>query len=248
MLEEIYGVTTNRASKSWGQCTKNILGENFLGEINRGTFHFQTNEVQSSIDNYIAEYNNFLMSFKGDFDKDFYENLCNCLRKYGDNDLIKPYLASINEKNRCFATFIEDKTNKKYISLSGFLDAKDLKILQWLGRNALNNFLNVAYQICVSMGAKYIPINLQTRRYFCDSCLPINVIQAQSLDDIINLDLEIQKKYYSCCERKIFGYFNDNTPNGKLYVKMKICGECILGLCFQMRGGNIIILYDGLEC
>lgn len=242
MLEEVVGNGFERFPEDLSECTKNILGE-----FNNDTI-LRPDEIQTRIDKYIEDYNKLAMSFRGNFDREFYDGLANCLKKYNENRLIAQYLSSRNEKGRCFATYIKDATQEKYISLSGFCDAQDNKILNWLGEEVKQDFLDILEEISNSMGAKYIPINLQTRRYGCDRYHPINVVQSSSLDDIIDLQIKNQKKYYACCERKIFGYFNDNTPSGKLYVKMKICGECILGLCYQMKNGEVITLFDGLEC
>ena len=242
MIEEVVGRDLQEPQEPWSESTKKILGE----------YQYETfispDIVQSCINRYVENCNKLIISLKGNFDREFYDELNNCLKIYHDNDLIKPYLSSINEPGRCFATFIEEATQKKYISLSGYLDAQDGKILKWLDRSAIKAFLDIIVDIKNSTGAEYVPINLNTRRYICSKYRPIEVVQSTSLNDIIDMGINNQKGYYSCCERKIFGHFNDNTPNGKLYVKLRICGECILGLCYQMKNGTVITLYDGLEC
>lgn len=247
MLEEISddGSYINRI---FSRSTREILGE-LVYDLSRASNDFME-VVQSCIDEYIEQFNELMIMSREEFNDDYYEKLCKCLRKYNESEMIKQYLAKQEEKGRCFATFIEDETNNKYISFSGFVDAIDSNIITWLNRNKKesSSFVEVATAICSSMGAEFVPINFQTRRYLCVNYSPFTVEQWLSLDDIIRYNLKGMKKYYSCCERKIFGRFKDKTPNGKLYVKMKICGECSLGLYYQCRNGNSIVLYDGLEC
>lgn len=246
MLEEIAGVTVDHTRKNWSQCTKDILGVEMLGRVTYEAFQYKKDEIQAHIDNYIEKYNELLLLLQSDFGDGFYWMLCDCLKKYTNSKLIKEYLSRQKNKGRCFATFIEGVTQNKYISFSGLVDAEDPMILKWLGKGP-EPFVDVAKQICASMNAKFVPINLQTRRYHIEHSSNA-VQQSLSLGDMIGLNIYINKDDYSCCERKIFGYFNDNTPHGALYVKMKLCEKCDLGLEYQKKNGSKIVLYDGLEC
>lgn len=246
MLEEIAKITINHAPKNWSQCTKDILGIEMLNDFTYEVVQYQEDEIQARIDNYIEKYNQLLMLSQRDFDDDFYWRLCECLKNYKGSKLIEEYLSRQKNKGRCFATFIEDITHNKYISFSGLVDAEDKTILKWLGKGE-KKFVEVARQICSYMGAEFVPINLQTRRYYIEHSSGI-VRQSLSLGEMISVKIYINKDDYSCCERKIFGHFNDNTPNGALYVKMKLCEKCDLGLKYQKINGSQIKLYDGLEC
>ena len=248
MLEEIGGGIEN--AKWFSQCTHRILGDLTDGNFTIDQADFEE-KVQECINKYLVQYNNLLMSSRGKFNKEFYDRLCECLREYNESKLIGEYLAKQEEKGRCFATFIEDETNKKYIAFSGFVDAEDDKILKWLNRSKKESeeFVKIAKAICFSMDkAEFVPTNLATRRYYCEKYSPFTVIQGPSLNDAIDNNLKSMRRYYSCCERKIFGRFKDKTPNGKLYVKLKICGECSLGLYYQYSKGSKIDLFDSLEC
>lgn len=244
MLEDVGGV--ENTDREMSECTKRILGEDYL--ILRSLPDDELAKyIQRYIDSYMREYNTLLTASKGEYGTDYYVSLCNCLKKYKGSELIGQYLSENGKKARCFATFIKDETDEKYISFSGFLDARDWKIISWL-QEKLQPFTFVAEEICYSMNATFVPINLQTKTYRISGYNPIAVVQSLSLDEVIDINLRSMKKYYSCCERKIFGFFGDNVPDGKLYVKMKICGECDLGLLYQSLNGSKIKLYDGLMC
>ena len=245
MLAEICHQVHDGESVNSSACTRKILGNELLSRITRDNLVEQVETIQKCIDNYVKDYNELLKLSLNYFDDDIYKKLCECLEKYSDSKLAKQYLAPKEQKGRCFATFIDTNKNK-YISFSGFVDAKDKKILRWLGVQ-VSDFVRVAEEICTSLHAEFVPINLQTRRYCCEDDMHVFARPSTSLNDIIDFDLRELKGYYSCCERKIFGYFEDKTPNGTLYVKMKICGECSLGLAYQ-RERSEIVLYDGLEC
>ncbi|MDE7439853.1 MAG: hypothetical protein K2N23_05040 [Clostridia bacterium] len=256
MLKEVGNGLVQGNLNDLCKCTKDLLDEQTVNILKDNPNDETKQEIiQSCIDAYITPYYKLLTSSINDKGKEFYNSLRDCLEKYNDDKhkLIKEYLSVENKDARCFATFIKKADHAKYVSFSGSVDAKNYDILKWLGKNSPENFVYVAEKICAALKAKFVPINLNTRKYFTyDYSDPISldsIYQDKSIKDLI--DNNVENKVigeYSCCERKIFGEFNDNTPDGSLYVKFKICAECDLGLNYQRRNGNTIILYDGLRC
>ncbi|MDE6676602.1 MAG: hypothetical protein K2K12_02685 [Clostridia bacterium] len=252
-LEEINTIFLNDGNEHFSRISERILGselcETLLHEHNESIQYYQ-DKIQYKFDKYIDNYNRLLMSATMDIDDNFYWELYYCLIIYNgpSKKLIKQYLK--DKGGRCFATFIKRNDGKKYISFSGFLDATDCKILNWIGKNKPEDFVDTAKAICRALGAQFVPINLNTRRYHVRSPLPYYIEQGLSIDDLINCGYSYKnyRPSYSCCERKIFGYFNDYTPDGTLYVKMKTCTECALGIIYQWSVGHTIILHDGLNC
>ncbi|MDE5765913.1 MAG: hypothetical protein K2I17_01945 [Clostridia bacterium] len=257
MLTELNKHMQNRNYWRWSPCSIAVLryDRDMIHALNVHELNFENireyeSRIQNCIDYYVEKYNRLLTSAYRGKDNNFYSELCDCLKTYnnGKRRLIKEYL---NEKGgRCFATFIRKYDGQKYISFSGFFDAEDNIILNWLGRPAPMPFVAIAKSICASLNAIFVPINLYTRRYKVKSPLPFYIEQWLSINDLIvhGYKAKNYKDYYSCCERKIFGYFNDRTPDGTLYVKMKVCSECGLGLIYQWSKGHCIILRDGLNC
>lgn len=239
--------------RGWSDCSKAMLGEQTIGMLENqddrnGLSHFEI--IQSAINEYISDYNKLLMSSTGDRGIEFYNSLRACLEKYNDgrHKLIEEYLATKNKHIRCFATFIRQSDGKKFIAFSGSLDVKHPRILSWLGRSKPKDFVCVAEEICSALNnAELVPLNLQTRKYYIIDYSTGSIGQDMSIDDLINnnIDNAIVGEY-SCCERKIFGGFDDHTPNGTLYVKLPICERCALGLKYQLSNGVNITLYDGL--
>lgn len=251
-LQEIalYSYAETNELRQWSHCSKEVLGDETLARLSNISFEEKRNLIQSSIDNYIIKYNDLLQSSTSNSGEDFYRKLVDCLKTYNneENDFIDSYLADKN--GRCIATFIERDNDHKYIAFSGFFDAEDARILHWKGAYCPDEFVKTAYEICASLGATFVSINLNTKRYIIQNTSPFNIQKGLSIDDLIRgcYNFSHWKKYYSCCERKIFGHFNDNTPNGTLYVKFLLCRECLLGLQYQLNNGHQIMLQEGLMC
>lgn len=232
----------------WSDCSRAVLGEQALMALQETADNNREYKdiVQSSIDGYTKDFNDLLMSSMGDPGSDFYHRLCACLRAYNDGHhrLIEQYL-SLGRNGRCFATFISQGNNEKYVSFSGgTVDVCDPRILQWL-RIGRPGFVDIAQQICSSLYATFVPLNLSTRWYMKNYNV---VVPAESIADKIEQGADGSVvENFSCCERKIFGFFRDDPPDGALYVKFRLCDECKLGLEYQRRGHNII-LYQGLGC
>ncbi len=203
-------------------------------------------QIQSRIDEYVSLYNEFLMASAQTRGESYYALLLEVLKQYCKSSrLIADYLKK--EHGRCFATFIENATHKKYISFSGFFDTFDPDILRWLGQPR-SEFVRIAADICFLMNATFVPTTGEVRRYHLVPS-PFGVLSGRSLSAVIAAGLpKDARRHYSCCERKIFAHFRDDTPDGSLYVKMKLCAECELGFAYQCRNGKKLRLHDGLEC
>ncbi len=254
-LSELDKCLTNRGNIILSDCSYEILGQDIIKMLNNRELTLENMQnyewqVQDGIDNYVEKYNRLLMSAQRAKDDRFYSDLCDCLKTYdnGKRRLIKQYLKQ--KGGRCFATFIRQCDGWKFIAFSGFNDVDNKRILTWLKKTKSERFVAVAKSICHTMKAVFVPTNLETRRYHVKSPLPFYIEQGLSIDDLINLNYNANdyKEHYSCCERKIFGNFSDQTPDGTLYVKMKVCSECGLGLIYQWGAGGKVILKDGLKC
>ena len=216
-------------------------------------------DFQSAIDEYLEGFNFLFNKYidclhkkDNNFGVDFYELLISVLHNYDDGNrlLIKKYLQE--EKGRCFATFIKAETSEKYIAFSGFVDCEDLKILQWLDSKR-EPFVDVARCICNDCNAVFVQTNKDIALFDCDGysrliCNYCNKIYIKkTLGDMISRQEPNESKdKYACCERKIFGYFNNATPSGDLFVKIKMCCECCKGYRYQVRQGAVINVFDGL--
>lgn len=222
--------------------------------------------MNECLENYMRQYHKMLKSlcselsdmrprYGGEEETNFYEELKECLKEYCPRRISKEYLT---EKGRCFAAFVNDN-HEKFVTLSGFWDTahdgeEGAKILKWLGTDGQKQkecaeFSRAVETISRSLGATYVHSNLQTSVYglaIDSDCA--RVFRRQSLGDVIaeRLSATDFKKYFSCCERKIFGYFHDATPDGNLYVKFEMCGKCLRGLWYQHSCGSRICVHDGL--
>lgn len=239
--------------------------KNFFDNSSNNSSHliiFDDNDGVNSIsdlNNYISKnlqhINNILLTATSIFGKptsmDEYDDLVRIITEYHDiigDKKLKEFLKEYLDKNggRCFALFI-DNSDKKYVSLSGFLDSNDMTINCYTGIKTVGVLYDLVSEICKSFNAVHIYLNKNTSTYkISDSYGRIR--KGYSVGDLKN-SLNNCKQDYSCCERKIFGYFNDNTPSGTLYVKFEMCGRCCMGYLYQIIfSGNYseIILKDGL--
>ena len=102
---------------------------------------------------------------------------------------------------------------------------------------AINNCLipdqrliNLGRQLEIDSKIKYVQLSLQTFRYVNfnadGTCDFISPMQPVSLNDDLNNN-SVDKKNYTCCERKLSPYF---TRNNKIYVSLLPCKRCLPAL------------------
>jgi len=204
---------------------------------------------QPNLDAYIKEYTDLFSSYvtflkNNEESENLYKKLTECLKKYKSSDkLLKKYL--IKRGGKCFATFICNKG--KYIAFSGMVDF-DYHILNSYLKKDNSDHIKIFKSICNDLGAYFVQTELRDCLYeLCHCCLKPNIYM--TLDDAIirQKSYEFIGDNFSCCERKIFGYFDNKTPDGQLYVKFKMCNRCELGLYYQSYKNNSSIqVFDGL--
>ena len=254
-------------NKMWKGCKKweGVGNEIFNHEII--DIH-EIENINQFIEVYMEMYNGFYVSLlnKNSIDDSSYKGLVVLLNEYINTDdkvnrcIFNKYLQE--ENGRCIATFVEkNEGRKKYAAFSGFLDTEDDSIRNWLnwkwcGEKRFGcieqvEFLDAIKQICASAQMQLVQTNRGTSLYcydFAQSDPRKHIKNDISLDRVILQGLDNgMKRDFSCCERKIFGFFNDDTPDGDLFVKLKLCGRCSLGGAYQIQEGHLIDVHEGLS-
>lgn len=169
--------------------------------------------------------------------KSFFEKVFGQLSRAKNNtdyaknlkDNLKDYIKI--DKGRCFATFVRDN-GEKYVCFSGFLDVTNTQILEALDSSE-SEFFKIIKSIADSFPANLITTSLNICRYVVTSNGWVD--KSRTIEDLIaEGTFKSLKNKYSCCERKFFAHFNDKMPKGHMHIKFEPCGDCYLGIIYQM--------------
>ncbi len=241
---------------------KNILSDDFI-EINENIRSFKDifpsninsiDDIHIHIINYTSKINILLekTNNKDHLDtnscKTFFDEIFDMIKGL-NGKYIKDYRKS---KGRCFAVFVDKETSDKYISFSGYLDSEDTAINMSLGLDPNPEFITKLKKLASESGSMLIQTSKNVKRYGLVKYKENPYVKFKKLETLgtilsrntSNID-EIKGKH-ACCERKIFAYFNDKTPDGRLHIKFQPCSECYLGIGFQLQEGSNINWKYGL--
>lgn len=207
-------------------------------------------KIQECVDNYVKTYLEFMNSIiSGHSASEFtdYNDIIRELQnKSIDSRLAAEFLSPKQKGSRCFATYVTTN-GKKYIAFSGFLDSENPWINNWLKNNTNQPFLTTAKNICSKLNATLVTSNLRISLYKFSN---FSVIPYTNLGIRINECAKTNEKTnFSCCERKIIGYFDENyisMPDGTLYVKLEVCEKCDKAIWYVTNQGTKITVYEGL--
>ena len=204
---------------------------------------------QQRIDEHLRSYNTLAGSYisclnNRSFDERFYRRLVEVMENYSvSSRLIELYLQK--DHGRCFATFIKRDNQEKYIAVSGFLDCDDSDILKGIGSESCPSVINVLQNICRDCSAILVQPTLDIG-FFSSNGTTMQI--KETLRDVISQGQgKARKDDFSCAERKVFGFFHNQTPDGTLCVKFEMCCKCCKGRRYQLQNGAVIIVKDGLS-
>lgn len=165
----------------------------------------------------------------------FFDEIFTALNKCKYKKFIPEYRQTIG--GRCFATFIDEAKGLNYVCFSGYYDVQDKSILKAIDRtDPKQGFIDVIRGIASSYNAELVTTSQNVSRYKV-----LNngrVEKSKTIRDLIlNKNFSALKGKFSCCERKFFAHFDDKMPKGHLHVKFEPCGECRLGIKYQLDKG-----------
>lgn len=178
---------------------------------------------------------------KKDIGLKYFKDLISEIKKYPriSNETVK-----VKDKGRCIALYHKNRSTKKTIAFSGFLDSDCPLINGYFNvkKNDLKNYKKIADAI----GARLATLNFKVSRYAFNS----QAVRYLPLEELIMNDLDRSKENHSCCERKIFSCLEDDNEtvySGKLFVKYAPCIECQAAIFYHIiNKGKTFSMYVGL--
>ena len=189
-------------------------------------------------------------------------NLINIINEYSNDDSKTAELMSCYQfeysQRRCVAAYIffnpqiyNNNIIKGYIAFSGYNDCESIELYESINKdkNEISfpfEFLNKIKEIARTMQMKLITTNEDIQVHKVDYSTNEICVYTTLKNEITkgNRGSEL-RKYFSCCERKIFTEFYNTNPtfisdkfgyyHGTLHVKFPPCELCDLSVLYEWK-------------
>lgn len=165
------------------------------------------------------------------------------------SNIKQAYIRDDIEDRKCIALYKKWAGQELTIAFSGHYDCIDDKLYSFFGVLKDGNKRYRDYQkIATAIGANLAGTIYSVSRYKFAGDKNNDAVRYDLVKDIMHRG-KFNDDYYSCCERKIFAFLDDNNGvySGKLFVKYPPCQECSISILHHLTlQGNLFSMFVGL--
>ena len=164
------------------------------------------------------------------------------------SNIKQAYIREDTKERKCIALYKKWAGQELTIAFSGNYDCTPPQLYDFFNVKITNRRYADYEKIARAIGAKLAGTSYSVSRYKFSGSKNNDAVRYDLIKDIMHRG-KSNDDYYSCCERKIFAFLdeNDGVYSGKMFVKYPPCQECSISILHHLTlQGKLFLMFVGL--
>ena len=163
------------------------------------------------------------------------------------SNIKQAYIREDTKERKCIALYKKWAGQELTIAFSGNYDCTPPELYDFFGVKITNRRYADYEKIAKAIGANLAGTSCSVSRYKFGGNKNNDTVRYDLVNNIMHRK-RTRDDYYSCCERKIFAFLDDNNGvySGKLFVKYPPCQECSISILHHLTlQGKLFSMFVG---